>query len=203
MSDKQDDDLKNFDSRTEHSVELWKAKAEGERDARMENTIVKRLLKGCPADQAANFLQLQRDLLGPDYSHSLTFSSFLEDFPEFPVWLHCHKIPYVFQTSIADLYDRSKRKRNKIYRNYLAASRDRPDFWESRPFGLVFEWLHSGGQYKIFHDYQLSLAAHPYRERLLEETRLQFAILEAGERRVYWLDNFEDFLGIIGWLDRE
>jgi hypothetical protein len=66
---------------------------------------------------------------------NLRFDDFYAEFPSFPAWLHCAKVPYVHRTTLADL---AKPTKTPIWRAFeLAESVASFD----RPAVLVFEWL--------------------------------------------------------------
>lgn len=166
---------------------------DGRRDQRWEESVVKRILKA--GGHAQMIHELLRESAETTDEARLYFDTFLEAFPDFPVWLHCRKIPYMYQTALDELLDPRQAKRSKIYRAYSKARDEVPGHWDDRPVGLVFELLHAGGRFKIFHDGQHDLSGGAE----LASARCRIVIPEGQQRKVYWLDNLDYFLRLIGW----
>src|SRR5262249_23147780 len=117
------------------------------------------------------------------------FSNFIDKCPDFPVWLCCEKISYVHETDLKTLFRPTTFAASKIYQVYRAQAENLP---LDRPYALVFEWLHSGGRFKILHH-------HAYAKHL-RGFRIEIPVEEEGRQTVFWLENLDDFLRNCGWV---
>lgn len=138
-----------LDDEMEASEGKWISERDQLSQARWEESVVKRILNRVNKPEAIKELARRvKDLTGES---RLFFSEFQEMFPSFPLWLHCYKIPYVFQTTVEELF--KKPTKTKLYKQWLDSVDMTPEAWVGMPVGVVFEWLHSGGQFKIIHNY--------------------------------------------------
>lgn len=196
---RRDDSLPIEDSGLDAALESAQARfvseTAAEKQLRWEASVVKKILQVGGAPNV--FAALQREARDTTGNDQVYFSNFLEQYPKFPLWLHCAKIPYVFATSGGELLDQTKTRKSKIWLTYLEAQ-ECADGLNSggRDVGLVFEWLHSGGQHKILHP-------HLYKINDDEEGNEHTFRIRCPDKRVrkYRLESLTDYLIGIGWAD--
>lgn len=185
----------DFDEALNAAESDWKIKKQALTDQRWEENVLKRVLSAGGHNQLIR--ELKREVGEATDEPRLYFDTFIEAFPNFPLWLHCHKIPYVFETDARQFYSTKLWRRTKIHKDWLEALDRVPDYWGQRPVGLVFEWLHASGQHKIYHNCGVNL------QRDFPHSRLELTLPVEDGHTHFWLDNLDDFLKIIGWSNPE
>jgi hypothetical protein len=141
-----------------------------------EERVVKSILNA----KSISHQGLLRDHFDKTGKWELTFDGFRKHYPNFPIFLFCRKIPNVHKITIEQLYKRPLN--NIIYKNY-AETRLGMD----EDCGLVFEWLHSGGQMKIMHNHHWVKFGGP-------------SFSYEDDDIFYKIENFTDFLNNCGWV---
>jgi hypothetical protein len=119
-----------------------------QKQANWEERIVKMLLtvKG----RQGQIRQLAQEHFDKTGQFGLTFYAFMKANPDFPVYFFCRKIPYVHELRFENVFKNPHK--NKIVKTFTQLEAELPDRYQGKPYGVVFEWLHSGGQVKIVHN---------------------------------------------------
>lgn len=185
------------------SEETWVTEKSQQRQIRWEESVVKQLLLASHSSaDAYNIVRALKARHASDTDeYQLTFADFHHEFPAFPAWLHCDKVPYAFDTQVAQLY--KDPHKCIIYKNFVEAQKYTPDYWLGRPVGFVFEWLHGGGKYKVLHTLTTEC-------RIWPSTHLQFNMIDkkdpfsTGESNFsVYLDNLDVFVKNLGYTKSE
>lgn len=117
-------------------------------DTRWEHKIVGLILKKFGLEAAGSKIAAaSRSRAGQP---GLKFVDFKAFFPDFPVWFHCQKIPYVHTTTVADLFRAFEK--TKLFRAFVNAESLAPPEYQAGRLVLAFEWLHVL-PVAVFHNY--------------------------------------------------
>lgn len=97
----------------------------------------------------------------------LTFEWFYEAYPSFPIYLGMRKIPFAFQVSAKDLFN--KFHTTPMYNEWMNFCDEAPA--EDKPLGIVFDWPGIKGTQMIIHNDQNTLHRYDTCPRMMCRTK--------------------------------
>jgi hypothetical protein len=127
----------NFFDDALRDVKLPAVDGKASQQRRWEHRVVGQLLTHYGLKQQA--AALAQTAAGRSGVRGLTFAVFKEAYPTFPMWLACHKVPYVHELTVAKIVQRFTRE--PLWQTFEKAEADAPVAHQEGRFGLVFEWL--------------------------------------------------------------
>jgi hypothetical protein len=120
----------------------------------------------------------------------LLFSTFMDKYPFFPVWLVCRPIMYAYDR--VDYSNFQAKSEHMFVRVYRESQHLVPGNWEDRPVGIVFEMLHKNSPFNVVHNHKIDM--YPFKG-----ARVLLGDPKNLPNFPLWLDRFDLFLSGIGW----
>ena len=183
-----------FDEALEGADERFVSERAGDRQARWETRVITKLVTLHAGSQAAGDVLREMKTYMDELTGqpALTFDTFLQMYPNFPVWLVSRPIYRAFEkTGYGDFQTKYEHLFSKVWRECADAV---PANAEGKPVGVVFEILNQNSQFNIVHNHRILNLYEPK----IKGGRYEFY----DPKSKLWLvfEPLDFFLDSIGWL---